>query len=1394
MTSNTQNPINNRRTEHLEVLEINFPSRIITDGRDDFKYGILFPQNVRCKGESIPIDLACGLISDLFEVGKLSDFTIKNIQEDLGYALLAFDIDNYPEFIEESKLYAEMVPGTIYDVTVVDTNPDFYIVRVNDSQIRGYIEKKAIPSDYDIEAQDNLDDDGYCHMYLQLVKKGSNEFQLNHFLWPAIENEDTSTKNTQLSPTELERKTEETFLTEEELNVIDERELALVRLVIERYPCLTRENMDIFTQWPLYCRKGDDINAQKLEQFEREIPNYLESAIWWMSGYTSKEGKRHVTIYNEDSVIIEMECKQDVGFVLTGFYFGKSFQLPRKIMDRIHRTPLKAEGTNVFFKNRYDSIPPSYNPDEVYEYINHLMILNKDIIKKLREKIRDNTFEQGRHYVNLSKYLNYGIQSEKNKSNYILYVNANKINRISGKTTSVGPALSLEIDRENFLKIYGHPADNEEVEEMLQIIVCKDDTGKITEGRAVLEYTGIGDKYRLDFFNQHQDVSIYTSEGIYIKRYASTRHLTLQNDALKNFLSGEKLDIYKNLINGKLNAPEVPEEIAFFNQDLQKAEKDNNQCLAVRKAVGNQDILLVQGPPGTGKTTVIVEIIRQLVKEKKRVLVCSQARAAVRNILERLIPHKEDSKMRILSINEDGGNESWGDTSFGEDYAGFLKNNLTLLKHLYLNHSEEAVNDCISNFEYNEYSSNAYLESHRYLQQYFDEMKDLNPEEINSIMTDFIDDKLDLEGELLKAQRYQSMDVILGTCIGLGMNRVLGKKTFMFDTVIVDEAAKANLAETIVPMQLGKRYILVGDDNQLPPYMDKEDIDDFCSYSDENVDREEMYKSLSTSLFEDFHGHINFPKECIVTLNYQYRMNPVIGDYISNLFYSGTLKNAPGTEKQNLSMEHFEDAVTFYDTSASNSKEAYEVKDNLTNGWYNQKEVDIICNEILRSVETAQTLNPGLKVGIISPYRAQCSKLRERLIASPLKECVYTIDSIQGSEFDVVVFSFVRAFPSYMNKTVGFLDDMRRLNVSLSRAKKKLVLVGHLNTLTRESAHRLVEFAEVNPQEVFQNISNLATRTWEQSEYEHFKANPPVEGHVFKNCNWKRNLKLPYAIRFFTEWRGRTYQNGFNMPVYEDFFANHSFDEQIDIVYRGASGKDKPLFDLANEKFQNFRNCHQEGEILTATILRFVERGIIVSLENFEVYIPLNSVTNKKLSFEEIKEILVIGSQVSICITKINYAEQKVYGCLSIAEKFRLTLLTGIVTATVLSKSDTAELTVCFRDNSIAETKQPNFPLLWSLIQEGQTYDFLVKSNYTLILDRRDAYNDFVRSQDLNSICEGTVVGQDENYYYICANGFVGTALKKGRSVLSSGKKYNFTWVEDKVYKNIKFRFVYNGR
>ena len=185
------------------------------------------------------------------------------------------------------------------------------------------------------------------------------------------------------------------------------------------------------------------------------------------------------------------------------------------------------------------------------------------------------------------------------------------------------------------------------------------------------------------------------------------------------------------------------------------------------------------------------------------------------------------------------------------------------------------------------------------------------------------------------------------------MNKVLKEKAVRFDTVIIDEAGKANLAETIVPMQLGNRYILVGDHKQLPPFIDRQELQDYANYgigqkgkdqSDEEYDVNEIVNALSNSLFADFYDHPCFPPENKVTLNYQFRMNPEIGQYISDLFYEGVLQSGPGTEKQTISIDGYPSAVTFVDTTTKKLNVENDPREtSIDNGSiYNQREIAII--------------------------------------------------------------------------------------------------------------------------------------------------------------------------------------------------------------------------------------------------------------------------------------------------------------------------------------------------------------------------------------------------------------------------------------------------------------------
>ena len=175
------------------------------------------------------------------------------------------------------------------------------------------------------------------------------------------------------------------------------------------------------------------------------------------------------------------------------------------------------------------------------------------------------------------------------------------------------------------------------------------------------------------------------------------------------------------------------------------------------------------------------------------------------------------------------------------------------------------------------------------------------------------------------ASHYQGLNVVMGTCIGIGMNTGLQRSGIVFETVNIDEAGKANLSETTVPMKLGRKYILVGDNKQLPPFMDTEDISEFVEESgNKSLYKKDVEDAISSSLFEDFLEDSKFPTESSILLNYQYRMNPDIGAYISELFYEEALKNGKGTEKQVCKLRSFSSAVTFIDTSSLNREKAYE--------------------------------------------------------------------------------------------------------------------------------------------------------------------------------------------------------------------------------------------------------------------------------------------------------------------------------------------------------------------------------------------------------------------------------------------------------------------------------------
>ena len=275
-----------------------------------------------------------------------------------------------------------------------------------------------------------------------------------------------------------------------------------------------------------------------------------------------------------------------------------------------------------------------------------------------------------------------------------------------------------------------------------------------------------------------------------------------------------------------------------------------------------------------------------------------------------------------------------------------------------------------------------------------------------------------------------SSQVIAGTCVGL--LGVKGIGDVEFDLCIIDEASKATPTEILVPLSRSKRWVLVGDPKQLPPYQDEELLDSGIL---QKYDLKES--DLAERLFDRMLYGV--PDECKTILSTQHRMVPAIGSLISECFYDGKLRSA---EKANdeLLVRLLKRPVAWL--TSAHLPTRYEQRMHFS--FENEAETKIIVrllgqmDKVLRDAAVSRT------VGILTGYGAQLQKLKRDIAPlmdswTNLKIEVNTVDAFQGREAEVAIYSVTR---SNDQGTIGFLRDLRRLNVALSRGRKLLVIVG----------------------------------------------------------------------------------------------------------------------------------------------------------------------------------------------------------------------------------------------------------------------------------------------------------------------------------------------------------------
>lgn len=1063
-----------------------YPNFVIVEGSSEYQKGVLLPHNITYREQEISLPFALSIIRRIQQDKiPLSSFSILSrfgyAQE---FAMLRYDAT---ELLEDNDSQEELKESVHYKGTVLARTPFAAIIGVNGQY--GYVSKNNLLDDNSTEIEVCLIENSVSH----------NQFCFSEFAQIRPKIDAGNILNEQVV------ETIETFFESDELAVIKEEEKANVKRLLDKCPWISRKNINVVKHELHFTYRKD--SHPDLSLFLCEKPNYFKENNFWLSSY-KKEDKIRIILYDKNNLTIEAIVLGN-GFWITEFSHDKNKTNAQWLLNHNSKS-IAIAGRNLFF---HDNFYTSYEFEELGEKVFSQFKIATEILPKLKKEIKTLKEKAGIEYITLKKYLEFQEKKENTLSKEHSVTVGSGVAKITSPDGKFSTSLLLIPNNLNCSVLYSEKDSDE-----CYVQVETETEKKPIKG--ILQESLQSNGYLLSFHHNHLDLNSLIKSGFELRRRPGTRHLKLQQESINNFVHGNNsFDIFDKLNNDSLISPKSEANITFFDPKFNNVEPGNNQPLAIRKAINNIDIFLIQGPPGTGKTSVIVEIIKQLVINKgEKVLVCSQAHSAVKNIYDRLT---NEPRLKIGNIDEE---ETMQPDDLIEQLE-FVERNKKLL--LMLAKDPENISTTKKAFlescKYTSSSKDWFLRQHEYLCDYFGQNFQGNIEKTLDIIEQLCRSLSEL-GDGAKAfndaRHYRSLNVVMGTCIGIGMDRGLINSGIKFDTVIIDEAGKANLSETTVPMQLGKKYILVGDEKQLPPYMDTEEISDFIeANSDVNLSKKDVENALSSSLFEDFLRETeHFPKESKVLLNYQYRMNPEIGDYISKLFYNGKLNNGQGTEEQVCELESFNQSVIFIDTTtkemADNCNIAFE-KGDSNRGWYNPREIEIFKSRLLPRLSKAVSDNPQLQVAIITPYRHQRSKLLNELIDTPFKDSIFTIDSIQGVEFDIVVLSLVRAFNVKENgRTVGFLDDMRRLNVALSRAKKKLIIIGNLHTLCSEYAHAQISNIldeGLRPVNVFRSLKALQDKTVEKTSLDvlrlQVKEGNITNGHIFNDCEWEYDEK-----------------------------------------------------------------------------------------------------------------------------------------------------------------------------------------------------------------------------------------------------------------------------------------------
>jgi superfamily I DNA and/or RNA helicase len=271
------------------------------------------------------------------------------------------------------------------------------------------------------------------------------------------------------------------------------------------------------------------------------------------------------------------------------------------------------------------------------------------------------------------------------------------------------------------------------------------------------------------------------------------------------------------------------------------------------------------------------------------------------------------------------------------------------------------------------------------------------------------------------------------------------KSNIVYDYVIIDEAARANPLDLLIPMSLGKQIILVGDHKQLPHLLEEDVVKSLLEHKNDPEIRELLNEPLFSRLFKMLEKTKHTVHNRTVMLRDQYRMHPKIAKFVSDCFYEGSLLSGVTVEQKQHNLKRYNDSpIAWIDVPRSFGEES------VINGQSKSRKVEV--EKVMEEVHQVLDSNTEYSIGIITFYKQQAINFQNEIGKLSLLDQgrieVGTVDSFQGKEFDVVILSTVRSNRSKeKRKRVGFLDSKNRLNVAFSRGKRLLLVVGDAETV-----------------------------------------------------------------------------------------------------------------------------------------------------------------------------------------------------------------------------------------------------------------------------------------------------------------------------------------------------------